>query len=156
MTDCCCPPAEAQTLRTCPACAGRTLPVDLATVKALLTTEALARLEIVTFRFCPDPLCDIVYTSDEGQVFQVGDVRVPVWQKLPPGERMLCYCFGENERDIQTEIALHGSTAVVARVRGLIAERRCACDVRNPRGACCLGDLTAAVKRLQAEQETTP
>ena len=132
------------------------MPVDLATVKALLITEALAQLEIVTFRFCPDPLCDIVYASDTGQIFRVGDVRVPVWQKLPAGERVLCYCFGENERDIQTEIAVHGSTAVISRVRGHIAERRCACDVRNPRGACCLAELTAAVKRLQAEQGITP
>jgi hypothetical protein len=27
---------------------------------------------------------------------------------------------------------------------------RCACEVRNPRGACCLGDVAAVVKRVAA------
>jgi hypothetical protein len=111
------------------------------------------RLEMVTFRFCPDPICDTVYVSDTGQVFRVNDVRVPVWQKLPPGDRTLCYCFGENERDLQREITERGTTDVLARVRAHIAERRCACDVRNPRGACCLGDLTVAVAALQTQGE---
>jgi hypothetical protein len=153
MSDCCCPPPVAQTARTCPACSTRTLAVDLATLKALLIPQALARLEMVTFRFCPDPICDTVYVSDTGQVFRVNDVRVPVWQKLPPGDRTLCYCFGENERDLQREITERGTTDVLARVRAHIAERRCACDVRNPRGACCLGDLTVAVAALQTQGE---
>jgi hypothetical protein len=153
MAECCCPPPVAQSTRTCPACAGRTLAVDLATIKALLKAEALGRLEMVTFRFCPEPACDTVYVSDTSQVFRVDDVRVPVWQKLPPGDRMLCYCFGETERNLRSETE---AAVVLARVRAHIAERRCACDVRNPRGSCCLGDLTAAITRLQALPEVKP
>lgn len=156
MAECCCPPPVAQTTRTCPACAGQTLAVDLATIKALLTPQALARVQMVTFRFCPEATCDAVYVSDTGQAFGVNDLRVPVWQKQPPGERTLCYCFGENERDLQREVDVCGSTDVLVRVRAHIAERRCACDVRNPRGACCLGDLMAAVGRLQARHEVKP
>jgi hypothetical protein len=37
----------------------------------------------------------------------------------------------------------------VARIREHIAAQRCACDVRNPRGACCLGDVMAAAKRIE-------
>jgi hypothetical protein len=153
MAECCCPPPLAQSTRTCPVCAGRTLAVDLATIKALLKPEALGQLQMVTFRFCPEPACDTVYVSDTGQVFRVHDVRVPVWQKLRPGDRMLCYCFGETELDLHSQIA---AAAVLARVRAHIAERRCACDVRNPRGSCCLGDLTAAITRLHALPEVKP
>lgn len=156
MADCCCPPPVALTTRTCPGCAARTLAVDLTTIKALLVPEALARVEMVTFRFCPEPACSTVYASDTGQCFHVTDVREPVWQKLPPGDRTLCYCFGENERDLRREIEAHGSSDVVARVRAHIAERRCACEVRNPRGTCCLGDLVAAVARLQTGYEAKP
>lgn len=154
MTECCGPPVGTDTTRTCPRCAGKTLAVDLATVKALLTPAALARLEMVTFRFCTDPACDLVYVSDTGQAFGATDLRVPVWQKEPPGGRLLCYCFGENEGDLRREIESRGSTDVLSRVRAHIAERRCACEVRNPRGACCLGDLTAAVERLEQEAKT--
>lgn len=153
MTGCCCPPLESHTSRACPACATPTVSVDLSTVKALLTTAALARLSLQTFRFCASAGCEVVYVSDAAQVFRVDDLRVPVWQKLPPGHRTVCYCFGENERDMQREIDEQGHTWAVERVRSHIAKRRCACEVRNPRGACCLGDVIAAAKRLQASQE---
>ena len=153
MAECCCPPPVEQSTRVCPACDRQTLAVDLATIKAMLTPAALGQLQMVTFRFCPEPACDTVYVSDTGQVFRVNDVRVPVWQKLPTGDRMLCYCFGETERDLHNPME---ASAVLARVRAHIAERRCACEVRNPRGSCCLGDLTAAVKRLQALAEVKP
>jgi hypothetical protein len=151
MAECCCPPDVTHQARTCSACAAKTSAVDLATIKALLTPKALARLDLVTFRFCPESTCDVVYVADAGQVFRVDDLRVPVWQKLPPGDRTLCYCFGENERDLQHEIDTHGSTDVITRVRAHIAERRCACDVQNPRGSCCLGDLAVAVARLRQD-----
>ncbi len=44
-----------------------------------------------------------------------------------------------------------GQSQAVERVKADIEANRCACDVRNPRGACCLGDLAAAVKRVSAE-----
>jgi len=74
---------------------------------------------------------------------------VAVWQKQPSGGRLLCYCFGETEAGIQRDLLEHGRTGVVARIREHVAARRCACDIRNPRGACCLGDVMAAVKRIE-------
>jgi hypothetical protein len=38
----------------------------------------------------------------------------------------------------------------VQRVREHISAGRCGCEVRNPRGVCCLGDVTEAVKRMQS------
>ena len=35
---------------------------------------------------------------------------VPVWQKQPSGGRLLCYCFGETESDIRSEVLEHGRT----------------------------------------------
>jgi hypothetical protein len=127
--------------------------VDVSTLKALLTPQALAHLQLSSFHFCASPGCDTVYFSDAGQTFRTSDVRVAVWQKERPGARTLCYCFGENEADMQQELDEHGLTGAVARVRRHIADRRCACNVRNPRGVCCLGDLTAAVTRLSAARE---
>ena len=129
------------------------MPVEVSTLKALLTPSALAQLQLGRFHFCASSDCDTVYFSDAGQVFRTGDVRIGVWHKQRPGVRTLCYCFGENEADMLREIHEHGATSAVARVRRHIADRRCACDVRNPRGVCCLGDLMAAVKRLSVAQE---
>jgi predicted HD phosphohydrolase len=72
-----------------------------------------------------------------------------VWQKEPFGARLVCYCFGETEATIRDEIEMTGRSRAVERVREHIVAKRCACEVRNPRGACCLGDLIAAVRRAE-------
>jgi len=118
------------------------------TVKAMLTTAALSRYEHHAYRFCPDPRCSVVYFGEDGTIFTVSDVSERIWQKEPPGRRTVCYCFGENEADIAAEIERRGQSDAVQRVRAHIAAGRCACEVRNPRGACCLGDVVAAVERL--------
>ena len=153
MEDCCCPPPESQNRHACARCGGRTSAVEIATVKAILTSAALARLESDAFRFCPNPVCEAVYVSSAGKIFDVADVRVPVWQKLPAGDRTICYCFGEGEREIEDEVRQHGRSLAFERVRSHVTERRCACEIRNPRGTCCLTDIRATVARLQASQE---
>jgi hypothetical protein len=154
MSECCCPPRpdDPAEIRTCPRSGTPGLAVDLITVKSLLTEQALARLTGAPHRFCPDARCEIVYFAG-GESFTVRDVRVPVWQKAPAGQRTVCYCFGENEEAIGREIAEQGTSGAVERVREHIAAGRCACDVRNPRGSCCLGDVTATVTRLTHERE---
>jgi hypothetical protein len=156
MSDCCDPAREVTPASACPSCAARAAGVGIATVEALMTPAALGRLHPGRFHVCASPACDIVYFSDDGQIFRTGDVRVAVWQKQPPGARRLCYCFGENETDMRHEIDHAGRTLAVERVRRQIAEGRCACELRNPRGVCCLGDLMAAVSRISASRRADP
>jgi hypothetical protein len=131
----------------CARCMGLGTAVDLLTIRVLLTDQALGRLQPGRHRFCPEPICDVVYFDERGAVFTTADLRVAVWQKERPGLRTICYCFGENERGIQAEVDGSGQSDAVGRVRQHIAAGRCACEVRNPRGVCCLGDLVTAVKR---------
>lgn len=150
MSDCCCEglPVEPGAC-TCLRCREHGSAVQLQTVKALLTETALRRVQVTHYRFCGNPACEVVYFGDAGDHFGRRDLRVPVWQKEPVGARLLCYCFGETESSIRIELAEHGQTDVVERIREHIAAQRCACDIRNPRGACCLGDVIAAVKRIE-------
>jgi hypothetical protein len=67
------------------------------------------------------------------------------------GGRLVCYCFDESEASIRAELREHGRSGAVERIRARIAAHRCACEVRNPRGVCCLGDLMAVVARLTEE-----
>ncbi len=149
MGGCCELPAVEPGARACSACGERGVAVPLQTVKALLTEVALRRVQLTHYRFCGDPACDVVYFGDAGDRFGTNDLRVPVWQKEPEGARLLCYCFGETESCIRSELREHGRTTVVDRIREHICAQRCACDIRNPRGACCLGDLIAAVTRIE-------
>lgn len=154
MAECCCPEPSATNDGepvACAACQTAGKPVDALTVKALLTESALRRFELAHYRFCPDANCDVVYFAERAPTFVKADLRVPVWQKEAPGRRTVCYCFGENEAAIRTEIERDGQSGAVDRVRAHIAAGRCACEVRNPRGACCLGDVTLALNRMRHE-----
>jgi hypothetical protein len=150
-SDCCCPPrAAGPDAPHCPRSRTRGTRVPLETVKALLRDTAMRRLTPSQHAFCPDPLCPVVYFTACGEVYVSTDIRVPVWQKQPSGARTVCYCFGENEADIRHEIERTGVSEAVARVRGHIKAQRCACEVRNPRGVCCLADVADAVRRVAA------
>jgi hypothetical protein len=152
MSDCCCPPKDAGHTESaaCSVCQSKGQPVEELTVKALLTEHALRRFEPGSYRFCADASCDVAYFSGTGTVFTKRDVRVSIWQKEPLGQRTICYCFDETESAIADEFRTSGHSRAVERVRAHIAARRCACEVRNPRGACCLGDVVAAVERVRS------
>ena len=150
MSDCCRAESKPASKNTaaCPIGGTKGVTVDLQTVKAVLTNAALRRVTAAAHRFCADPECNIVYFAEDGTTYSTRDVRVPVWQKEPAGARTVCYCFGENEADIRAEVAVNGTSDAVERVKADITANRCACEVRNPRGTCCLGDVGAAVKRV--------
>lgn len=139
----------------CPVSGTYGRPVELPTVKALLTEQALARLHVAAHRFCPDAACEIVYFDALGNTYAKTDVRVPVWQKEPFGARTVCYCFGEGEAAMRREIESTCASAAEQRVRAHIEAGRCACEIRNPRGVCCLGDVAAAVARVTAAVAAT-
>jgi len=151
MADGCSVPAVEPDAGACPACGARGVAVQLQTVKALLTEIALRRIRPTHYRFCGSRACEVVYFGDSGDRFGTDEIRVPVWQKRSPGSRVLCYCFGEGEAVIRDELVESRRADVVDRIRQHIAAERCACDIRNPRGACCLGDVIAAVMRIEAE-----
>lgn len=152
VSNCCAGNSSESRSGRCPQSGSAGVAVDRQTVKALLTEHALARLESTDYRFCADARCDIVYFSGTGSHFGTADLRVPVWQKLPSGHGLVCYCFGESEAAIGAEIELSGRSLAVQRIRDHITAGRCACEVRNPRGTCCLGDVIATVKRVESRR----
>ena len=153
MGDCCSAPrvpvASADAI--CRRCASKGVRVAVLTVKSLLAEIALGRLTpALPCYVCLEPTCPVVYFANEGLEYTTMDVRAAPWQKQPTGHRTFCYCFDENEPAMLRELAETGRCDAVQRVRGHIAADRCACEVRNPRGTCCLGDLMKAVDHIRA------
>ena len=153
MSSCCGSPDSALAALTprCPRSGTKGLAVDLVTVNALLREAARTAVRKGPYRFCADPACAVVYFDAEGHVFTSADLSVPVWQKEPAGARMICYCFDENEASMAREFIQTGRCDAARRVRDHITAGRCACEVRSPRGACCLGDVMKAAARIEAE-----
>jgi len=120
-------------------------PVADATIRAMLDPEQAARLLSAKRRFCRTPSCEVLYYGPEGRVARKQDARVRVGLKETEDPIPLCYCFGFNRADVEREIAQTGGCAIPALIASEIRAGRCACEIKNPSGACCLGDVRAAV-----------
>lgn len=150
MSECCrLEDAAAEVLGPCPECRRPGRKVERITLKALLRPEALARLSASEHRFCTTPSCRVVYFGRD-EVFGREDLLVPVFQKEAAEERTVCYCFAVTEADIRREVERSGRSTASERIGALVKADRCACEVRNPQGTCCLGNV---VGLEQAQEE---
>lgn len=134
----------------CPGCAASGRPVETLTLKALLRPNTLARLEVASaYFFCSAPTCDVVYfTAGGASVYHKANLEVRVGLKEKDDPIPLCYCFGHTRASVREEIERTGSSSAPASIASHIKAGRCGCDVNNPSGACCLGEVRKAVKEM--------
>lgn len=148
-----CSVATPDAANLCPGSQTIGLKVDLVTVKALVNADALRRLDGKAYRFCPAPDCDIVYfDSAANSIFRKRDLEVRVGQKETEDPVPLCYCFDFTAADLRREIAARGKTEIPTIIAAEVKAGHCACEVKNPQGSCCLGNVTAAVRSLSPER----
>lgn len=140
MTDCC--RSSGAWRRTgCPGCGNQGRAVAIETVRALVRIS-LRSLEPASYRFCATPGCFTVYYSDgNGQPILIEQVREVVYQKAADQEQVLiCYCFQHSVGTLR-----RGDTAqraaILADITAGTRQGQCACDLRNPQGSCCLGNV---------------
>lgn len=167
---CCCPPEAgnavcglpAQNIQrpprvtnTCPVCAEKGKPIHGQTVKALLSVS-LRQVQDVEYLFCNTQTCPVVYFSPDGKrTFTVEQIRERVYQKEPDAEEVfVCYCFRHTVGDIRAASSEDRANLVDDINTGINAEQ-CACDLRNPQGSCCLGNVRGLTKRLEKSAVTT-
>ncbi len=146
-----CEPTTSQASVACPACTQQGSTIDMLTLKAMLV-RPLTELREVEYRFCRTPECPIVYFSADGeQQFLERDIREHVHNKHPDDDSVyVCYCFRHTPESIKKELTLTGRSSVVAEITAGIQAGQCACDIRNPQGTCCLGNVHAVVDRAVA------
>lgn len=136
----------------CPACAAQGKAVPVATVRALLRTS-LRAVTPTAYHFCATPGCPVVYFPfDGGQHFTTHQLREQVFQKAPADPATLvCYCFQYTRTAVQhADASTH--IQIIADITAGVQAGQCACDIRNPQGSCCLGNVRRLVASLQSEQ----
>ena len=138
----------------CPLCRGPGKPVQRKTPESLLVDAG--KLGAGPFYFCPAPDCDLVYfDASGGEIYSKRDLEVRVGLKETSDPIPICYCFDFTRAMARAEIERTGTTTIPDRIKAGIAAKRCACDVKNPQGSCCLGNVNATVKSL-LEAERNP
>ncbi|WP_079911408.1 copper chaperone Copz family protein [Paenibacillus sp. 32352] len=142
--DCCAPSDHAGIV--CPSCGLNGAAVKRITLKSLLHASALETLEPEDlYVFCATSSCSTVYFNKNGmQTFAEHDLKVPVFQK---NQRMdVPVCFGFHWTRDRLIRALDISPTPVDRIKTQVQAGRCACEIHNPQGTCCLGNVSAFVR----------
>jgi hypothetical protein len=158
MSDCCnTTPRVKRSLSSpqqrCPQCRSKGKSVGTETVKAMLNIS-LEAIRASSYYFCPTETCPVVYfAADSQQVFTEAELRERVHQKAPLADDVfVCYCFHHTRKSLRDEICTTGHSTAVESINAGIRSGLCACDIRNPQGSCCLGNVKAVLQSLLPAQ----
>jgi hypothetical protein len=141
-------PAKAE----CPVSGTLARRVPRRTVKHLLKSDKLDSLRDVQYYYCNEATCNVVYfTNANAPFFTTDDVAVKVFAKDPGDEVPVCYCFDWTRSRIKQQIRETGQSTAALEIAREIKAGRCLCDIKNPKGECCLSDVNKVVKKNFAE-----
>ncbi|MEO4054690.1 (2Fe-2S)-binding protein [Solibacillus sp. CAU 1738] len=133
----------------CPFCRNKAKIVKLITLKSLLKPSALETLNAeATHYFCSSKECDVVYFDTINKKYLISDIKVSVHQKNDSTTTPICYCFDWTKEKIENYVKRELGPKPIEQIRENIKENRCGCEVNNPQGSCCLGNVTKFIKSL--------
>src|SRR5579859_2856405 len=161
MANCCAQkPMAGPGVITCARCGGIGRPVSTLTIEHMVKPQFLMSASKPGFRFCASPECDVVYFHPDGQQLCKADLKVRVGLKDTEESAPLCYCFGFTREMLFQELRTDRHSQIPNLISAELKAGNCACDVRNPQGSCCLGNIAAAIKTwhnmgTQASEITT-
>jgi len=147
------PKTRASGETACPRCGEVGRIVADETVRAILKPGHAEGLLAVERRFCETPACAVLYYGADGRIVEKGAASVRVGVKEIEDPVPLCYCFGFTRADVRRQVAERGDSDIPARITAEVRAGRCSCEVKNPSGTCCLGDVNRAVKEALLQRK---
>jgi hypothetical protein len=159
MAESCCSSAAPSTspsaAGTCPSCGERGRAVGLLTVQSQVALS-LRELGQPPYWFCSTPGCTVVYFAAGAPPVTCNQLRERVFQKEPDLDVLVCYCFRYSRGAVLQADSIMRA-AILADVVAGTQQGQCACEIRNPQGSCCLGNLHRLARErrvgLEASEE---
>lgn len=148
MSECCSvKPTNWSAVMACLESGRRSKQVDLLTVRSLVRRLPIG-MPSTAYYFCEDSSCDVVYfpANPEAPIFRRSDLLVRVGTKETEDPIPVCYCFGFTRQDIWDEIQRTGKSTAAEQITVEVKAGNCACEVKNPSGKCCLGNVARSVQ----------
>ncbi|MBI2899813.1 MAG: hypothetical protein HYY17_06485 [Planctomycetes bacterium] len=147
---CCTAPTGSKGEPACSCCGRKGKWVASATVRALVREPLREKVGPSDYALCLDPDCAQVYTDPTGgRYFVKSDLALRIGCKEREAPHLVCYCFEHSVEEIEGELRASGKTSIPDRIKAEVRAGRCACDVKNPQGTCCLGNVNRAVKEAK-------
>ncbi len=121
--------------------------VQIKTLENLLKSESKADIQRVQYYYCAESACEVVYFSNESvPYFTKDDLIVKVFHKDSGDDVNVCYCFDWTRGKIREQIRLTGESTASIEIAKKVKAKLCMCDIKNPKGKCCLGDVNTVIK----------
>lgn len=136
----CCTVNQKSSIPVCPRNQVKGKSVDLMTVQAMVRDISIINNH-ENFYVCESSNCPVAYYSEQTQI-EENMLREKIFAKHPnTATQLVCYCFQHSVADIQTT-----PTQIVNSISFYVKAKQCACQFRNPKGKCCLGDVAKVAK----------
>lgn len=140
MSTCCPPKIKHKPVTACPYCQQKGRAIAIETLKSQLKPLFMRELKAeATYYFCAHPTCSAVYFQQE-QVFELEQIREKVFQKNQEPDCLVCYCFGFTRGEVMQD-AQTNTPQILNQIKTGTKNKQCACELRNPQGRCCLGNI---------------
>lgn len=133
----------------CPSCKNKAKNVQLITIKSMMKPSVLGSINAMeNHYFCSTNDCHVVYFDTSYKEYLLSDIKVAVHQKDDSLSTPVCYCFDWTKEKIKQYVENELSPNPLEHIRANIKENRCGCEINNPQGSCCLGNVTKYIKGL--------
>ncbi len=130
----------------CPKCSQKAKGVLGKTLKYLLRDDAKIELSSYDgFSYCKTPSCKVIYFKKDVILTQK-DIKVEVGLKDGANPANMCYCFGWTKEKIIKDIEVNGKSLALQDIKRKMNTIGCLCEIKNPSGNCCMGDISKVVK----------
>ena len=144
---CCTPQPKGKV--ECPSCHEKAKGVLGKTVAHLVKEVSKLKFDDFDgFYYCKTPTCKTVYFR-EGTVLTQEDMSVVVGLKEGATPATVCYCFDWTKEKIQKELEATGEATALEDIKAKMENPGCSCEVLNPSGGCCLGDVGKVIKEIK-------
>ena len=119
------------------------------TIEHLVKPELVGSISDSQYYYCDEPDCPVVYFSQDGSgAFTTGDLQVAVFDKDSSEDVNVCYCYDWSRNRIRNELAETGQSTASREIAKKVRASLCECDIKNPKGTCCLGDIQSFLKEI--------
>jgi len=145
---------DAPLLAACPESATDSKKIQHRTIEHLVKQDLVERILDSQYYYCADADCPVVYFSPDGaSKFTIDELQLAVFEKDSGKNVNVCYCYDWTRGRIEDEIRETGVSTASKEVAEKVRASLCECDIKNPKGTCCLGDLNAYVREVKDNLE---
>lgn len=140
----------------CPTCGTKGKPVSSLTIRSLTRRDWSHYSSITEGYLCTNPEdSTLYYFPGSDQVIDKSQAVDRVGFKETDEPRYICYCFRHTASEIESDFLRHGRSTIEEEIREKVESEACSCEVTNPSGNCCLGDVRKTYLPLKRKSKVS-